>query len=339
MAQDEKKSRTSVTAFPFAPGSGSTDSVKRDRDSTRASQILEKVPAAAPAAVPAPPPPAASAPPPPPPPPLAQAPPPPPSVTGGVSGVPPALPSQRMGGEVGTVPPQPAPVGGVILEETSAADKTRARLMLAMLLVVLLVGGGVTVFSLVSNFRESGNAKRGMIQLVMYQQTVQRMTFMAMAAERYAGFNGAFPTRTEQLLSEGVDAGMQWDKFGTKMKLEGTLLKSAGEDQKHGTEDDFWMDLRTQELGGAVIDVEGELENIGMVPPEMKTALKQARIARERANEMNANMERAIRDAEGYEFQPSLGSTGSSGYESPTFTYNSYEDPNLTGGREYNEDN
>lgn len=282
---------------------------------------------------------------PPPPPGLAQHPPLPPAAPN-TPATPPALPFRRTGNEVGTVPPQPEPVSGVILEETSVEDKTKARLMLAMLAVILVIGVGVTSISLLSNFIKSGGNKKGMIHVVMYQQTTQRMNFMTMAANQHYMQHGEFPTRTEQLLAQGLDAGMQWDKFGTKFRIEGTRIRSAGEDQKHGTKDDFWIDMQTHTMGGAILDVERTLEDVEMLPPEMKTALKQARMAKEEAHARRSEMERMAQMADGYhEFSPDIDAESiRSGFQSSSNTGSSWSggsssyDPNLYSGRESDED-
>jgi len=212
--------------------------------------------------------------------------------------------------------------------------------MLAGLILIVTVGGGAVVVSLLMNFlRTAGDEdKKGMVHVVRYGQTHQRMMLLANAANMYVGDRGDYPSRVEELQAYGVDAGILWDKFGGKFRLEGDRILSAGEDSEHGTADDFWMEIPTLEMGGSYIDARGTLENLSILPPEARTAIRQAGEAQRMARRRQMEMNDAIRSAE--EFDSSLYSQPQDSWDASgsSFSPSSIVDDSLYSGRESDED-
>lgn len=312
--------------FPFAPRqSGSAEAVAR--------------------AVPAPPP---STPPPdneestiPPPPGSAGGPPPLPlpdrNALAGVPPPPPLAPPQPPPAPAYRPPSLPPPAAAVVEEAADPADRRKAILMVVALAAILIVGGGIAAFSAVRSFAKTGGNKKGLLHAAAYGQTRQRLMLVGNAATQYYERYNAWPTVGADLL-EFVDEGILQDKFGNRFVYDGPRITCMGEDGKLGTDDDMWFDAAMFEIGG----YQGEqgLENVQMLPPEMRTALKQARIAGE---QQRMQIEQSLREAEGLEGDyvpegdqmPTYDSSGSDSSYYPS--QDQPVDSNMESGRESDE--
>lgn len=307
-------------AFPFKP-----------RNSGEQTARVPYAPrGSAPAATPPPEfPPESALPPPPPPEPKRVAPPPlPPAETG----VPP-LPS--------AAPPVPfrssfPPPAATIEEETAdPADRRKSLMLVAGLVVVVAIGGSIAALSAIKSFGKTAGNKKGLLHAAAYAQTRQRLMLIGHATMQYYDRYKAWPTVGADLIEFGVDPGILQDKFGNRFVYEGSIITSMGEDGKMGTDDDMWFDAASFEVGGYT--GEEALENLGMLPPEVSTALKQARMASERAQGNREQMEYMLREAETGMGMPEDGSYSQEYYPSSTSSLEYMQDSNMSSGRESDE--
>jgi len=233
--------------------------------------------------------------------------------------------------------PAPPPAAVVVEEAADPGDKRKSALMVAALMAILVLGGGIAGFSAVRAFKKTGGNKKGLLHAAAYAQTRQRLMLVGMSTMQYYEKYGAWPTVGADLIEFGVDPGVLQDKFGNRFVYGGSLITCMGEDGKLGTEDDMWYDAASFEVGGYT--GEQALENVSMMPPEVRTAMKQARMASERAGAQRRQIEDMVNgmEMEGMLVVPEDGSV-------PTDTSSSYstpleyqQDSNLDSGRESDE--
>lgn len=182
-----------------------------------------------------------------------------------------------------------------------ARDRRRMILLIAGFAVFLLIVGGILAARMLQSVAqvEEMSGKEGMMALVQYGQTRQRLLLISFIAQRYYMERGgeSDPSATD-LIRLGADPGLFQDKWGRDMRLEGAMLTSAGDDGRFGNEDDLWLNLRTGELGGYFPDPQAIMENSSTLPPEARTLLQQQM---RQQQEMRARMEQIEREAEAVE--------------------------------------
>jgi len=182
-----------------------------------------------------------------------------------------------------------------------ARDRRRMITLIAGFAVFVLIAGGILAARMLQSVAqvEEMSGKEGMLALMQYGHTRQRLLLISLIAQRYyMEQGGESDPSAADLIRLGADPGMFLDKWGRDMRLESAMLTSAGDDGRFGNEDDLWLNLRTGELGGYFPDARVILENSSSVPPEARTLLQQQMRQQE---EMRARMEQIEREAEAVE--------------------------------------
>ncbi len=189
------------------------------------------------------------------------------------------------------------PEGRILYEEvTPAGDRRKFYLLLAGVCAGLCLLGGVIAYGLAREFmhQKEKEGRIGLLGLAMYGQTQQRLQLLSMVANRYYDRTGKPPTAPKQLIQEGADPGLLYDKWGTSIRMAGGRLTSAGQDKKFNTEDDVWVEMLSGEIGGYSPSAEEVLKNNPAMRPEARTIFNQIdridKIARDKEETMSEGM-------------------------------------------------